>query len=151
MKRSSRSESILRALCGEPGPEDGLPPATRSPGRSDHKPDRKTWQLCAQVLRALEFALCEACSHALQQMSHVQSVEPAPDATQLLVTVAVRDAASAAELQQLHAELVRCQGRLRSAVAAAITRRKAPSLSFRVVTEASLRSDPLQSGGHPHE
>ncbi|HUQ68522.1 MAG TPA: hypothetical protein VM165_03305 [Planctomycetaceae bacterium] len=151
MKRSSRSESILRALCGEPGPEDGLPPATRSPGRSSHKPDRKTWQLCAQVMRALEFVLCEACSHALRQTAYVQSVEPAPDATQLLVTVAVRDAVSAVELQQLHAELVRCQGRLRSAVAAAITRRKAPSLSFRVLTEAAIQSDPSRSETHRHE
>jgi ribosome-binding factor A len=139
MKRSPRAESILRALCGEPGPDDGHPSATRPSDRATHKPDRKTWQLCAQVARALEFVLCEACPYALGQTAYVHAVDPAPDATQLLVTIAVRDVVSPADLQLLHTELSRRQGRFREAVAFAITRRKAPSLTFRVITEAALR------------
>jgi ribosome-binding factor A len=135
MKRSSRFESILRALCGEPGPEDGCPPAPRSRSSQLQRPDRKTWQLCAQALRALEYALGEVCPQFLRHVAYIQSVVPAPDASQLLVTVAVRESLAPPEQQQLLTALMERQGRLRAAVATAITRRKAPALTFRVITE----------------
>jgi ribosome-binding factor A len=136
MKRETRSESILRALCGEPGPDDGRPPARRSRSSSS-RPDRKTWQLCAQAQRALEYSLGEVCPQLLQHTVSVQSVVPAPDATHLLVTVVVGQCPSPQELQRLQADLLHRQGRLRAAVATAITRRKAPLLTFRVVAEAT--------------
>lgn len=136
MKRSSRSESILRALCGEPGPEDGCPPATRSRSPQSHRPDRKTWQLCAQAQRALEYALGEVGPQMLLHAAYIQSVVPAPDASQLLVTVAVRDRLTPPQQQELLTALIHRQGRLRAAVAMSITRRKAPSLTFRVIAES---------------
>jgi len=135
MKKSSRSEAILRSLCGELGPDDGQDPRKQRNTHASTQPSRKTWQLCAQVQRALDFVLTEGTSSALLS-AYVRSVEPAPDATQLLVTVAVTERVTADELRALQMELSRRQGRLRSAVASAITRRKAPTLTFRVVPES---------------
>ena len=148
MKRLSRSEAILRSLCGQLGPDDGQDPRKQKTQHSTKHPCRKTWQLCSQVQRALNFTLSEGAGSALLQSAYVRSVEPAPDATQLLVTVAVTDRVTAVELQQLQLELSRRQGRLRAAVAGAITRRKTPTLTFRVIPEMAGGCEP---GGGRHE
>jgi ribosome-binding factor A len=61
---------------------------------------------------------------------HVASVLPAPDATRLLVTVEVDRESAPADRESIELALAKASGLLRTAVAAAITRRKAPSLSF---------------------
>lgn len=55
-------------------------------GLTGRKADRKTLQLCAQISDALNGLLAESHNEALQ-MLQVASVEPAPGASQLLVTV----------------------------------------------------------------
>jgi len=142
MKRSTRSEAILRALCGEIGPDDGQDPRRSRSTQSQVRSSRKTWQLCAQVRRALESGLTEGTSHSLLQSAYVGAVDPAPDATQLLVTIYVRESASMKQLQDLQTLLSQHQGRLRAVVAAAITRRKMPTLKLRVLPE------PQEGGSH---
>jgi ribosome-binding factor A len=71
----------------------------------------------------------------------VVSVSPAPDATQLLVTVGC-DQSDAHALLAIQSLLAFVQGRLRTEVAAAITRKRAPRLTFRVVA--------LLDGEPPH-
>lgn len=90
--------------------------------------DRKTMQLCRQVQRALTFALPETGDDALLS-AMVEDVQPAPDASQLLVSVRTTDDPMTV-LNALHAHT----GRLRSAVAEFITRRKAPELLFQMVS-----------------
>jgi ribosome-binding factor A len=58
---------------------------------------------------------------------------PAPSTARLLVTVAPSPAAEAVEATTVLARLERVRGRLRTEVAAAVHRRKAPDLTFRVV------------------
>jgi ribosome-binding factor A len=92
---------------------------------------RKAQQLCAQVAETLQQVLGESAD-AIVQSLHVASVVPAPDASQLLVIVAPAVGAqfSAAEAEEA---IARAGGWLRSEVAAAITRKRAPQLVFRVL------------------
>ncbi|MCC7508025.1 MAG: ribosome-binding factor A [Planctomycetes bacterium] len=91
------------------------------------RPDRKALQLARQVQRALTFALAET-GNELLLAAYVEEVQPAPDATHMLVSVR-GDGEPMALLGALHEHT----GRLRSAVAEAITRRKAPELAWQIV------------------
>jgi ribosome-binding factor A len=93
----------------------------------ERRHDRKTLQLCRQVQRALTFAFGETGDDALLDV-YVDDVQPAPDASRLLVSVHTGgDPLAVMQALDQHT------GRLRSAVAEAITRRKAPELAWQVV------------------
>jgi len=89
--------------------------------------DRKTLQLCRQVQRALMFAMAETGEDVLLDVQ-VESVEPAPGPGQMLVGVS-----GSADAHEILEAIHRNAGQLRNEVAAAITRRKAPELFYRVV------------------
>ncbi len=141
MKDHIISRRTMAGLCAEPSPDDGLDPHSRSRimpgarhlhGRSGEGPDRKALQLCHQVAETLEEVLAE-CGDVVLQALRVLDVEPAPDASRLLVTVTV-DAAPDDTLDHghVHDHLVRASGHLRSEVAGAITRKRAPVLVYRL-------------------
>lgn len=128
----------LRALCAEVHPDDGIDPRTRPRGGSRAKLRRHAQQLCRQVAETLEYVLAE--QGEILRGLHVVAVEPAPDTSRLLVTVGalLHDRIDpAAALEQLE----RASGRLRSEVAAAITRRRAPALAFRFALPAVREPD----------
>jgi ribosome-binding factor A len=95
--------------------------------------NRKTGQLCRQVAHTLDEVLAE-CGDTVLQGLRVASVEPFPDASRLMVTVALIDerptkmAAIGRVLDHLH----RASGHLRFEVAAAVTRKRAPLLMYRL-------------------
>ncbi len=141
MKDHILSRRTMARLCAEPSSDDGLDPHSRSRimpgarhlhGRSQEGPDRKALQLCHQVAETLEEVLAE-CGDVVLQALRVLDVEPAPDASRLLVTVAV-DATPDDTLDScnVHDHLVRASGHLRSEVAGAITRKRAPVLVYRL-------------------
>jgi ribosome-binding factor A len=124
----------LRSACADVGPGDGIDP--RLDGRDPSGPvaNRKALQLSGQVARTLSGLLAESEDDVLRDLL-VVSVVPAPYASRLLVTVAPSPAAEAAEAAAVLARLERVRGRLRTEVAAAVHRRKAPDLTFRVVND----------------
>jgi ribosome-binding factor A len=92
---------------------------------SERKAQRKAQQLCRQVQCALNLALVDA----LDGMSglYVEEVSPAPDCGRLLVHVLIpADRSVADAIRALHVGT----RRLRSEVAKAITRKRAPELVF---------------------
>lgn len=97
-------------------------------GASAPRPDRKTLQLCRQVERALTYALAESNNDLLLDIQ-LEGVQPAPDASHLLVKVSTRSDKPLDVLVALQAD----GPRLRTACAEAITRRKAPELFFQIV------------------
>ena len=113
----SASADELAKLCGEPGPGDGVDPRDELRPVRRRGQDRKTLQLCAAVARVLVQSID----------GHVVSVDPAPNAGRLLVTVETDDDPAA-----VRTSLDAARGRLRSEVAAAIHRKKAPELTFAV-------------------
>lgn len=96
--------------------------------------DRKTRQLCSQVADTLNYVLSGECDDELLQNLQVMSVAPAPNASQLLVTVyPLTASATASDAADIRRRLANAAGRLRAEVAASITRKKAPRLLFQVV------------------
>jgi ribosome-binding factor A len=93
--------------------------------------NRKVRMLCAQVERALGFALEEEVPHLAEHVL-VEVVEPYPDAGSLLVLL--REVAqSELETQELQKRVRQAKGRLRTSVASYINRKRAPELLFVVV------------------
>lgn len=91
--------------------------------------ERKTKQLCAQVRRILSQFLSLECSDEILQNLYVESVEPAPDATCLLVTLNVPQDLDVERVDVL-ARLAQVKPTLRSEIGRTVKRRKTPDLNF---------------------
>lgn len=100
----------------------------------------KDQQLAAQVAALVGAALATLDDPRLSGLI-VTGAAPAPDASRMLVTVLDPEAGPADELL---GQLVRLRGALRAEVAAGITRKRAPELSFAVVAETED-----EHGGEP--
>jgi ribosome-binding factor A len=130
-KKSSRKDML--PLVAELRPDDGIDPRELARPERPHKGQRKARQLCAQVAETLSLVLGGECADELLQSIQILSVDPAPDASQLVVTVRTDLPAQQANPAEVLAHLNKVMGRLRSEVAGAITRKRAPKLVFRVV------------------
>ena len=133
MNAKRRSEKEMHALCGQIHPEDGVDPREFARKERPRKGDRKVRQLCSQVADTLNLVLSGECGDALLQSLQVVSVDPAPDAAHLLVTVRAGLPGEVIDPGVASACFARMMGRLRCEVAAAITRKRAPRLVFRVL------------------
>lgn len=123
------------------------PPADRAPV------DRHVRQLCRQVGRTLDQVLAGELDDDVLRGVGVISVVPAPDASRLLVTVGPMAPGIPIDPPRVLAHLAAASGHLRTEVAASITRRKAPSLSFQVVPFPPGGDEPAPPGpaGAPPE
>ncbi|MBL8855774.1 MAG: hypothetical protein JNK57_17530 [Planctomycetaceae bacterium] len=101
---------------------------------------RKVKQLCRQVATTLDMVLSGECHHPNLQALRVVAVEPSPNSSRLCVTLAVELPPNEFDPQQVQDQLARQSGRLRAEVAAAICRKRAPSLLFQLL---------VPSGGSP--
>jgi ribosome-binding factor A len=143
----------MRGLCAELGEDDGLGPRQsstrggaaargRRPGAGpwDRPVDRKARQLCRQVALTLDEVLPD-CGDGVLQGLRVVDVAPFPDASRLLVTVASVDGRAEREhgAESVLGHLQHASGHLRCEVAAAVTRKRAPLLVYRL-------ADPVVAG-----
>jgi ribosome-binding factor A len=96
--------------------------------RSDSRQaQRKTHQFCRQVQRVLNLALADSSVAGIGCDLFVDEVSPGPDCGHLLVHVVVQDGYSVFDaMSALRSDA----SRLRSEVAMAIARKRAPELSF---------------------
>jgi ribosome-binding factor A len=128
-RKRSRGREVLSGTAAEVGPDDGTDPRRFHDRRGQHgkPPGRKAHQLCGQVQQALLVILPGLADEVLRDLT-VVSVEPAPHSGRLLVTVA---GPAPADATDRHLRLA--AGLLRSEVAGAVHRRKAPELVFQIV------------------
>ena len=108
--------------------------------RDTRKFDRKARQLCRQVYRTLSYALGGLADPVLQELS-VHSVEPAPDASRLLVNLLPGVGNQGPDVAEIMERLLRVRSFLRQEVAMAITRKRAPELLFHVVAAGDSAGD----------
>ena len=94
---------------------------------SERQAQRKAQQFCRQVQRALNLALEGGSADEGISGLFVEEVAPAPDCGRLLVHVVIPEGRPVSDSI---AALQRESPRLRSEVAMAITRKRAPELSF---------------------
>lgn len=134
MKRRGFSKKEAALLCEAQGPEDGLDPRYYFRSQTKKNFDRKTFQLCKQVGRALSLALADTGHPLLSQLT-VGQVQPAPDASRLLVLLhpIIHDPAPSLDLVQ--EALSSNASLLRSQAAREINRKRTPSLTFRYVPQ----------------
>lgn len=108
------------------------------PARFFGEPDRsgrrnwKAQQLCKQVERASAVTLAGECGSDVLTGACVASVEPAPDASRLRVTVVLATGRGGEELAEARAALARAAASFREEVARTIHRKRVPEIVFDV-------------------
>jgi hypothetical protein len=127
---SSRKNSRRQILssCVELGTGDGCDPRLDRREGAGKVSNRKALQLCAQVARTLASAFADCGDDMLRDLL-IESVTPMPNTSRLLVTVLPT---APIETSVLLEHLERARGKLRTEAVAAIHRRRAPDLVFRV-------------------
>lgn len=134
MALNRRMREEILAHCGEIHEDDGIDPRELfKSGTRRNKRDRKAMQLCRQVAETLDLVLSGELSDELLSGLKIVSVMPAPDSSRLLVTLQPHTSDEWFDQSKIMTHLAAASGRLRHAVAMAITRRKAPVLAFQVI------------------
>lgn len=142
VRMESRKKSLraIAALCDEIGPEDGEDPRRITRRRAGAKKERKAKQVSKQAEVTVQLAMGALLDEAFRELRVVR-VEPAPDSRRLLVVIGPRF--DGTRVTEHHAaEIVRkAEPLLRRDVAAALHRKRAPSLVFRFVGMAEGERD----------
>lgn len=141
MHRKGPSQKVMRSLCAEVHEDDGLDPRElfRSQQEDRTKPNRKARQLCRQVAEVLGLVLAEQSDDLLRGLT-VAAVAPAPDTSRLRVTLVDSPPDDGPDRRdRVLRRLASATGSLRTELAAAITRRRAPMLVFQVVGPNDMR------------
>jgi ribosome-binding factor A len=128
----------LQAACSEIGPEDGVDPRTGFRLSRPRVRNRKALQLAAQAAETLRVVLAGECGDDLLRELRVEAVRPGPHSDHLVVTVTAPP--DGVDLIEAADRLRRVSAYLRSEVAAAVHRRRAPRLSFEVARADSSAS-----------
>lgn len=134
MTLDKRTRRQLLDYCGELHEDDAVDPRDYfKEKRSLGQQGRKSKQLCRQVAETLDLVLSGECRDERLQSLHVLSVEPAPDASRLLVTVESDLPADEFDHGAILDALASQTGRLRTEIAQSIHRKKVPSLVFNLL------------------
>ncbi|TWT77837.1 Ribosome-binding factor A [Posidoniimonas polymericola] len=138
MVLDKRTREQMLAHCGAIHPDDGVDPrhaARQQVGQSRRGGcrGRKTRQLCQQIGQTLDLLFAEGVDGLELSDLRVVSVRAATDNSRMLVTVVADDLDQPFRRELLASRLQRLAGRLRTEVAQAITRRRAPVLTFVVL------------------
>jgi ribosome-binding factor A len=149
MKRKKHSIRKMLLSCHELGPEDGLDPRYEARGERARAHNRKALQLCGQVARTLQTVLAGECADDWLRELQVESVVPAPNSGRLLVTLSLVTTGAGVPVGEVLARLHRAQGMLRSELAAAISRRRVPELTFRLIGPPDLGPSDAARERHP--
>jgi ribosome-binding factor A len=94
-------------------------------------------------MRTLSCVLAGECGDDRLRDLFVESVQPAPDSTRLLVSIYPGPSAQSWNPDQVLESLHKAAGMLRSKIAAAIHRKRVPDLVYRLVPSADIsQSEP---------
>ena len=126
-KQSIQSPSLAAELHSDDGQD---PKEFFRKSKQVKKTDRKAMQLCSQVADTLSLVLSGECSDEVLQNLLVAEVTPAPDASQLLVVLSPAPGSQPLADDEVMAAVRAASGRLRTEVAGAISRKRAPRLVF---------------------
>jgi ribosome-binding factor A len=132
MKRDRWSRRAHDRMRADPTSDDEIDPTTFFDNRSKKRTDVKTLRLCGEVAKAISMVFSGGCRDAVLQALGVCSVTPAPDASRLLVTVYSEDPGAILDPTVVIDHLQGARGLLTAEISAAIQRKRAPELIFRM-------------------
>lgn len=145
MALNNRARQQMLAHCGEIHDDDGVDPREFfKVDRRRKKDDRKVKQLCRQTAETLAQVLAGETNDDVLRELRVAQVVAAPNASRLLVTLQAECDPARFDIESIQERLACRAGQLRAAVAAAITRRKTPTLVYHV--NGPVRPDNGQEG-----
>jgi ribosome-binding factor A len=129
--KSSKRFTEPNSLAAELHSDDGQDPKEFfRKSNQTRKSGRKALQLCSQVADTLSLVLSGECASEVLQNLLVANVTPAPDASQLLVLLTPAPGSRSVSAEEVLAAVHAASGRLRTEVAGAISRKRAPRLVF---------------------
>lgn len=126
-KKSIQSHTLAAELHSDDGQD---PKEFFRKSKQVKRTGRKALQLCSQVADTLSLVLSGECGDEVLQNLLVAEVTPAPDASQLLVLLTPAPGSQSLTNEEVTIALRAASGRLRTEVAAAISRKRAPRLTF---------------------
>lgn len=115
-----------------------LMPEEMSESNKNRHHDHKTLQLCSQVRDALSLAISGECHDDVLRELYVDSVEPAPNASRLLVRLIIPRYVKLDPVD-FYARIERVTPFLRTIVAKEISRKRTPDLSFIALPESEVQ------------
>ncbi len=117
--------------------------SSRKPYRKSNGDRRKTLQLCGQISREINYVLAGECDDDILRNLYVVSIEPAPDASRLLVNIGQSIPDESLSKIEILQRLNAASGKLRFEIAHAINRRRVPELMFCIANpiEESLEEE----------
>lgn len=134
MTLDKRTRAQMLSCCEEIHDDDGIDPREFfREGRREKKEDHRTRRLCQQVAETLHQVLPGSTGDSSLDDLRVENVQPAPNAARLRVTLRWIGTVAEFDRKQIEHTVATAAGRLRFEVAAAITRRKAPILTFQIL------------------
>ncbi len=128
--RDKSSDNPSESACEDDGIDPRHDRSSFIPSRKAM--DRKAAQLCAQIRRSLEFIIPEALADTRWD-ALVLEVEPSPNTSHLLVHLQALQSLDPAEIRLLEQAVLDRMGLIRTSVAQSICRKRAPTLSFRIL------------------
>ena len=133
MPLSRKKREQLLTMCGQLNEDDAVDP--REYFRKKYRAkDSQAQRLCKQVAETLSLVLSGEFADEILQSLDVFCVQPAPNTRRLLVVVQPKHEIRETITPELILTKLDCVSvYLRSEVAAAISRRKAPSLIFEII------------------
>ena len=131
MTRQKQSKDLLSSYRADIDADDGADAREFFKKGSSKTNNRKSQQLCAQVADTLGQLIGGDTADEILQSLRLIEVSPAPDASQMLVLVGPAAGAPELAAREVLAALNGASGWLRTEIAAAITRKRAPRLIFR--------------------
>jgi ribosome-binding factor A len=140
MSRRKASRPQRAPLCADLHEDDGIDPRVYFKREEHGQDNRKTQQLCKQVMRTLGLVLAGECSDTVLSDLEIQSVTPSPDSSRLLVRVQPTAPVANVPPGQILTRLQRAQPFLRREVTAALCRKRSPDLAFEVVPHQEVQS-----------
>ena len=106
--------------------------------KTNRNHERQTSRVCRVAYRVVSELLMAEVSDPWLQSLQVMGVEPAPDASRLVVRVCSDEHALSSEIMEQR--LQRAQGLMRTALAQALQRKRTPQLAFVVVPRETEES-----------
>lgn len=138
---SSKDRRAAARLCGRLGEDDGIDPRDYFDNRERGRDLRKARQLCKQVARTLDLVLSGELDDDMLRNLIVDAVEPAPNASRLLVILRPTTNDELVDVPAVLERLAALRGRLRAEVASSIHRRKVPDLVFQIAVDHRGQED----------